>query len=46
MGMLFGSVTAYVPPPMYIKVDRPFFYKIVFKNFTLFSGRTVNPLRD
>ena len=34
------------PPPIIINVDKPFFYKIIYKNNTIFVGRVVNPLES
>ncbi|XP_011496608.1 PREDICTED: alaserpin-like [Ceratosolen solmsi marchali] len=38
-----ATLHSYVPPIM-LHVDNPFFYKIMWKRNTIFSGRIVNPL--
>ena len=32
--------------PIIMNVDKPFFYKIIYKNHTIFAGRIVNPLES
>ena len=43
--MIFMLCSAPMPPRI-IDVNRPFLYKIVSKNVTLFSGRVSNPLKN